>query len=291
MNNMKTKVKFDVVIGNPPYQTKRYEHFKKTQPIWHHFVRLSCDLTKVSGYTCLVHPSGWRMPSGMFERTKQLLVSKQIEYLEIHDEKDGRKTFGASTRYDWYIRRNIIPYHDTKIIDEKGIINNLNINEVPFIPNFMFDIIFSLLAKNKKSSYSTQTVNLIYSRSCYDTRKQFMRKHKDDVYKHPCVYSVNVADKATLYYSSNTTQGHFGIPKVIWGSGSTGFIIDQTGEFGLTQFAGAIVDDVENLEKIALAFKSDKFKDIIKATTVGFRQIEKRVLILFRKDFWKDLIN
>ncbi|MHA1469288.1 MAG: Eco57I restriction-modification methylase domain-containing protein, partial [Candidatus Asgardarchaeia archaeon] len=94
---------FDVVIGNPPYQRKSSVKNKKTQAIWPYFVELSLRCCKENGYTSLIHPSGWRGASAAFEKTGDLLKSKQMKYLEIHDEKDGVKTFDAETRYDWYV--------------------------------------------------------------------------------------------------------------------------------------------------------------------------------------------
>jgi hypothetical protein len=37
----------------------------------------------------------------------KMIKTKQLLYLEIHDEKDGQKIFRCSTRYDWYVLKNI----------------------------------------------------------------------------------------------------------------------------------------------------------------------------------------
>ncbi len=79
----------------------------------------------------------------------------------------------------------------------------------------------------------------------------------------------------------------FGIPKVIFASGATGFIVDSKGEFGLTQWATGIVDEPENLEKIISCITNVKFQDIAKATSVGKAEINRKILKYFRKDFYK----
>ena len=97
-NNMK----FDCVIMNPPYQADSGEK----NAIWHKFVELSIDnLIKDNGYLCAVHPSNWRF-SNTFSSVGTKMKEKQIEYLEMHDNSDGIKTFGASTTYDWYVMKN-----------------------------------------------------------------------------------------------------------------------------------------------------------------------------------------
>ena len=61
--------------------------------------------------------------------------------------------------------------------------------------------------------------------------------------------------KATFHYSNKNDNGYFGLTKVTFGSGGTGFIIDTNGEFGIyykTQWAVGIVDENENLDKFFL---------------------------------------
>jgi len=58
----------------------------------------------------------------------------------------------------------------------------------------------------------------------------------------------------------------------------------------LTQFATGIVDDISNLPLIAKALDSLKFKRIIKATSMSKAEIDRKILSLFRKDFWREFI-
>jgi hypothetical protein len=117
------------------------------------------------------------------------------------------------------------------------------------------------------------------------------KKEKTDIYKYPVVYSVNRANEARFIWSEiNTKEGHYGVPKVIFGSGATGFIIDEEGKYACSEFCTGIVDDVENLENIVKVLNSDKFKDIILATSVSKAEINRKILKNFKKDFWKEFI-
>jgi hypothetical protein len=83
----------------------------------------------------------------------------------------------------------------------------------------------------------------------------------------------------------------FGKSKVIFGSGATGFIIDENGEYGLTQWATGIEDKIENLNQIKNVISSTKFMDeVIKATSVSKAEINRKILKYFKKDFWKEFI-
>ena len=111
------KDKYDAVIGNPPYN-KNSKNKGKNHILWDKFVdvALKCWL-KPNGYLLYVHPSLWRQ---LGHPLLSLLKNKQILYLEIHNVKDGIKTFKKSTRYDWYLLENKNKYKNTEIKDEEG---------------------------------------------------------------------------------------------------------------------------------------------------------------------------
>ena len=94
-------MKFDVVVGNPPYQIKVGP--RKTEPIWDKFVFKGFDLLNENGFLMLIHPSGWRNVDGRFKKVQELLKSKKLTYLEMKSEKDGMERFGASIIFDLYV--------------------------------------------------------------------------------------------------------------------------------------------------------------------------------------------
>lgn len=104
-----------------------------------------------------------------------------------------------------------------------------------------------------------ELTNVIYDRSIYDTRRKYLSKTKTDIYKYPIVYFITKTDGAKLLYSCED-RGHFGISKVIWSNGGGTYpIIDEKGEYGLTQFSYAIADDLDNLNHIKKALDNPYF--------------------------------
>jgi hypothetical protein len=280
-------MKFDVIVGNPPYQTQVGP--SKTEPMWDKFVKQSFEILNDDGYLALIHPSGWRNVDGRFTDVRDLLLSKQMEYLEIHNEKDGLQTFGAETRYDWYVVKNTPKKNkNTMVKFEDGIQNNINLSELPFIPNHSYNKIASFVAEPEQES-----VKVLYSRSFYETRKQYVSKTQSKKFKYPVVYTVNSKSDPIFYWSSVNNHGHFGIPKLIWSNGrisSVGSYIDVQGECGLTQFAYAIVDTPKNLNQIKKAFDSKEFRELMYACSVGQLMINYKIISTFRKDFWKEFV-
>ena len=281
-------MKFDVVIGNDPYQEKVGP--KKTEPLWNKFFKKRMSLLKDGGFMSLIHPSGWRNITGKFKDIQEVIRSKKVSFLSIHNEKDGMETFGAETRYDYYVLQNVdSDGSETMVRFQDGQVKNMVLDNMDFIPNGGIDLLNTLLAKEGE-----ETVEMIHSYSDYETRKSWMFKTQTNEFTHPVVYTVDYLSQPTFYYSSTNQKGHFGKPKVIWSNGrisSIGNYIDETGEFGLTQFAYAIVDEVENLENIKKALDSKKFKNLMELCAVGQLTVNHKVVAKFKKDFWKEFIN
>lgn len=281
-------MKFDVIVGNPPYQTKSDASNTKTQPIWDKFVTKAFSLLKDGGYLCLVHPSGWRSNGDIYEDGK-ILKSKQINYLEIHSESDGMKTFGATTRYDWYVAQNCESTKETTIKDQSGVITNMNITKSLFIPNSQLDLINSMIAEDNE-----EKVEILYSRSAYGSDKKNMSQEKKGEFKYPVVYSTPI-DSPTIWYSSTNQNGHFGVSKLILNPcRPIGFVIDYEGKYGMSQFCVGIVGDNAYIDMVADVIKNQKingFTEFMESCHFTDKVFNKDVISLFRKDFWKHFVN
>jgi hypothetical protein len=286
--NEKINMKFDVVLGNPPYQLKVGD--KKTEPLWNKFFYKSLSILKDGGYLSLIHPSGWRDIEGKFKDIQEILKSKKIYHLSLHSEKDSQKIFGVQSCFDWYVLQNTKPESGflttIKCMDDSIVKEEISLMD--FIPNGHFNDIKSLIAKPED-----EKVNLIYSRSAYGTDKINMSKIQTEEHIHPCVSNINKDGSLTLYYSNITNHGHFGVPKLICGKASSGtnFFTDYNGEYGITQYGFAIVDNFENLEKIKIALTSDKFKKLSQSLPRFSQAINHKMIGNFRKDFWKEFID
>jgi hypothetical protein len=279
--NWETDMKFDVVVGNPPYQTPS-KGGNGQRDLWPKFVEKSFDIVKEDGYVTLVHPAKWRRTE---EKLWERLSQKQIKYLEIHNDQDGRKTFGAVTRYDWYVIQNSKCSSKSIVVDENGKTHSINLSELPCLPNYNFEAFWNVVAKDNE-----KTLDIIYSASLYDVRKPYMSKEKSDKFQYPCVYGMYQDGTISEFYSSEKSN-HF-VSKVILGIGRYAYpLIDIEGKYGLTQNAfGIKVSSLKEAENIKKAIESDKFKEIIKATKWGNFQTDWRMFKYFKKDFWKDFV-
>lgn len=278
------KKQFDVVVMNPPYQSDSGNK-GSGNILWDKFVKTANNLAKDNGLISAVHPSLWRKPN--HELRDDMLKNNTLEYLEIHDDKDGKKTFGANTRYDWYVSRKGKKNGKTIVKGQDGVQVEVDLRHFPFIPNCDFDLVRSLVAKDGE-----QKVEILNSQSAYEPRKDWMANEKSAKFKYPCVYMVT-KDGPSFKWSNRNDKGHFGIPKVIYGSGEGcmgNFLVDSDGDYGMTQWASGIVDEKDNLEKIADALRNPSFKKLCYSISMSKAEINTSVLRTFRKDFWKEFV-
>jgi hypothetical protein len=279
--------KFDIILGNPPYQEKK-ENFKKTKPLWHIFVLNSLSILNKNGYLLMIHPCGWRSPRGIFRDVYDNIMKRELMFLSINDFNKGRETFGVGTNYDYYCLKNKKSNSNTtNVNDVDGNNHNLNLNNYSFIPNGKFEIFNNLIANDKD-----EKINVLYSRSDYGTDKKWMSSKKTNEYKYPCCYTITLNNGMNLYYSTTNENGHFKLPKVIWSNGlGTYPIIDINGEYGLTQFSYGIIDNKKNLEVIKKVLESEKFIGLFNYCKFTNNKYDYKVISTFKKDFYNQFIE
>jgi hypothetical protein len=284
---------FDAVIGNPPYNASGNTGTGNT--IWQHFTKKSLNewLLK-DGYLLFVHPPGWRKPntekSKFIDLYELLAVKNTMIYLEIHNANDGMKTFKCGTRYDWYL---VIKRKNNKIVTE--IIDEFNdkylydLSFYKWIPNSNIKMIFNMMSN---ISNTNETCEVIHDETSYIPRKKWVSDTKTDVFKYPLIHSTS-KNGVKYLYSSRNDLGHFNIPKVIFGdSGINDVIIDLPGKYGLTQHAiGLKINDKYEATQYKKALLSNKFKIFIENSSFSNYQIEWRLFLTLKRDFWRDFID
>ena len=295
-NIYKSDIKFDIIVGNPPYN-------KNKTPIWNIFINDSFNFLNRDGYLLFVTPSGWRDIRGEFEIVKNNIYDRNLLIIKIHNEKDGLKTFNCETRFDIILVENKnVEKTITKIYYQNNQKPNIiNIKKLLFIPNGNINFINKLFANKNE-----EKVKLLYDPCSYHTQKDWIGDIEDKNYKYKCIYTINSNNQPTFKYSKikyinnikkienkclNKNIEHFDNSKLIWSNGrikSIGCYIDKKGEYGLTQFAYAILENDYNvLNKLKIAFLSNKFKNIMEDCAVTEQSINYKIIALFKKDFYK----
>ena len=288
VGNYKTNIiedmKFDVVLGNPPYQETLGA--SRGKPIWDKFVLKSYSLLKPKGYLSLIHPGSWRAPKGKFKPIQKIYKENNLIFLKISDYKQGQKTFGVATNYDYFLLQNTPNQGKTHLIDSEGNSDIIDISLLEFIPNSQLSLYNKLIAKPKE-----ERVQLLRD-SSYHSARDYVSDTQNGEFKYPVIWSITQKKGINLRYSKINNRGHFNQPKVAFSNGGGSYpVIDSTGEFGLTEFGFGIVDSISNLKNIQKALENPHFISLMKSA--GFRNMkyEPKVIETFRKDFWKEFIK
>ena len=288
---------FDIIIGNPPFNASQENEGKKGggDSLWPKFVELSLDLLETNGYLMFVHPSAWRKPPSESSKTiglfEKMAHENHVEYLEIHDTKDGMATFHVGTRYDWYVIKKHKNTSKTVIKDQQGNTAEINLSEWKFLPNYNFSEIKKILS-------DTEQDYVIFSASLFETRKEWTSEKEDGKFKFPLIHSTPIGGPRKYWSSTKTPPVKnavpmFGVSKVIFGeSGINDVIVDTSGKYGLTQGAiGLKIKSEKEGKLFAHALESSDFKDILNAMSFGNFRIDWRMFKYFRPDFYKKFLG
>ena len=280
--------KFDIIIGNPPYNASGNTATGNT--IWQDFTKKALNEWLLpNGYLLFVHPPGWRKPSterGKFTGMYDLMTKQnQMLYLEIHSVKDGLKTFNCGTRYDWYLIEKQKKYKNTILIDIDNIKNDIDLSLFNWLPNNNILTILNLINSHDKIKV---ICDFNYSR----LDKKIVSNTQTDDFIYPLIYLT--PKKGIRYmYSKVNNKGHFGISKVIIGeTGMENAINDFEGKYGMTQDSfGIFIDNKQDGDDIIKVLNNPIFIDLIRITCSwsNFR-IDYRLFKEFKKDFWKTFL-
>ena len=248
---------FDAIIGNPPYQPPS-NNKKGGKSIWDEFVKYSLKNLKEKGLLLYVHPALWRKPKN---KMRDIMFNKQIHYLSIHNDSEGLKNFGATTRYDYYLMENIKPYKKSSVYfeDKKTYWININ-NDLPFIPNFGWSVFSKIIEKLDDNG-----INLIGDSDCH-TMRNYVSKTQSEEYTYKLLNSISNTKGKTYCYSSRPHKCQTN-KKVIFSNGRHIVPFYDNGKLGVTQGGLYIlVNTDENGNKMVKYLNTNIIKLVVKAT-------------------------
>jgi len=198
---IKRKMRFTVIIANPPYQAGTKS---SGNTIWDKFVEQSLELLEDGGFLSFINPPRWRQPN---DRLSYIYKDYQLVSLKINDAKRGKKVFGASTPFDVYTIQKVAPHKKTYIEFSDGVKGEYDVTKFPFIPNSMIDFWI-------KAFESDEEKLKVYQSYSHESRLKHMSKIKTDQHPYSIIEKLN-GEGITYLYSSKMHE-HHNTPKVVF---------------------------------------------------------------------------
>lgn len=266
-------MKFDAVVGNPPYNMPRKNHLDGSDILWDKFVFKALELLKDNGHLVYIHPIGWRQyesSTGLWD----LMTSKNITFIKNISEKECKKIFhDVEQRIDYYHLENKPYGHKTIIDDNYGNVYECDLSQHKFLTSENFQLILKYLAKDDE-----ETTKIIKPKKLL----------KDPNGLIPLIDAVTVDEKNIRYETTSKDNGS-GIVKVIFPeNGRKGRFKDDEGKYAVGQYCFAIECDKNDINEFFEYCKSEEMNNIIEALRWSVLHCKYQVFSLFKKKWWKN---
>jgi hypothetical protein len=139
-------MKFDVVVGNPPYQSGNNS---KGNKLWPKFIFKATELTKDNGYICLISPTGWssggtNIPGGQGV-IKDIFSVYQVNSINVNDIT--KKYFPQISIEIGYIIINKVPVTTDTPMQLKDGVTNVDFTKIDFLSPRLNKIDISIVNK------------------------------------------------------------------------------------------------------------------------------------------------
>jgi len=296
--DVEPKPLFDVVLGNPPFQTEKtgiYEGSAGHRTLWDKFILSALTLLKPCGHLGFITPAGWRRPESDLYTT--MVKENRLKYLHIYGKADGLSMFHAETRFDVYVIERVNPRRivgksyeskkcdtehpsSTTIIDEMGKTHrNIKAHMWPFLPNYAYKEIKRILIDPMHG------IPVLFHAGDYDARK--LTKKKTAKSRYPIVHGITQQGLG-LRFSAKRNPNHFGQAKVLLNFNERQYPYnDYKGEYGMSQLTfGIPIKSKAEGDRWIRAINSPAFQTILKATKWGAFQTDYRMFRHFHPRFY-----
>ena len=237
--------KFDVVVGNPPYnQPKKSKFGSNGNPFWQHFVVKSYYITKEKGILLFIHPPGWKKPSdevfnpnklqilnGEYYNDKKGVKSlKQIRQGQVWELFKKNGSFSFIYTNDQMDKKNIIKFFPAVdyYVYQKGIKTHCNTKNILFgIVKEHNDVIINIDLNYLPNLITNETQYILQKITKKEGNKKIFKRGIDD-------RDIKFEGKIIDW---------------VYGTNVKGFTYKQKGMIALNR------DDTVNINKVILNFE------------------------------------
>lgn len=241
-----TGMKFDVIVGNPPYQESK-EHGKKTTgngALWVRFTVNAFSILKDNGYLAFITPDSWTAPTYDLMGSRESLFNDYFKkYNLLYINFDVKKFFPRiGIDPAGFILKKESSYKNTQIIIPNRTLR-LDLSNMRFIPKDVSDVSLSIHSKVLSNKTNARQIKMRWSKSITSIK---INETADDEYKYPFI--DHHAYKPIRW--ANKLDPDFNKKKILVPYvGKYQCIIDKVGEYGARESVSVLfLNDNENVD-------------------------------------------
>ena len=297
--------KFDVVVGNPPYNFNGLKKVptnnkleKKADGItpWVEFVQKAITLLKPGGYLLFIVPALWMKPDKA--RMYNFILGHRIEFLKAYSNTETNKLFSysAQTPTCYFLLKKEPSSGVVPIFDR----TSGNLIPYSFLPNRPLPITGVSIVK-KLQSFVIRAGHLKVKKTNMPSKFIQFSQSPSETYSFPFVRTCHLEKsrpKLVIEYGDKPDM-YRGKHKVILAHKMYGFpFFDQTGELGISNRDNYVISEYNDasLEKIKQFLSTDLSLFIYECTRYRMKYLEKYAFELIPditklEDFPRDINN
>ena len=246
---MEPNMKFNVIIGNPPYQAPK----KGDYSFWARFVDKAHKFLTDDGHLSMIIPARWMSPTndirqGQRSVMRDIFAKEDTYYVNI-DPNIGRNHFpGVGQKFTWFALRK--GQYTTTKFDFGSTQINVDISDMPMLAKETDATNISIISKITKKIPKWGFTRYIMSESWDDVLFESNKTHK-----HPRINgNSNHLDKIVFTKTSCKYQA---VRKVVLPyNGSDYKFVIETGGTGCTNAYVMLLEDTDLIESAKVYFES-----------------------------------
>jgi hypothetical protein len=200
-------VKFDVIIGNPPYQDGDRED--EANKLWPFFVKKADSLLLPNGITAFITPNTWLNPTSDIKSEKFKIftdIFKRKQLLSTNTDSDFlRKEYfpKVGSTFSWFIYSNSEITKATKFITGTGTVE-IDLRTIPSLPKVVTRESLSIIGKMVGMSFHFIDQN--HSPADEESREQ------NTIYQYPIFHTPA---KGGTYWYCKKVRDIATLPKIV----------------------------------------------------------------------------
>lgn len=241
-------MKFDVVIGNPPFQELDKNGRSKSNSgnnLYSKFIDKGLTFLTEKGYLSFISPTAW---ASYDAKIGEPFRRNQVLYLNLNECKKYFK--GVGSTFSWYVIQNTEPTAKTDIVSEfKGKVFKGKVrlfDGYPFVPHGLDDICLSILDKVYKSKFDRYSY----------IRDSKLHSQKVNITKEESEYPAFHFSHSNGFYTEIPHPTLYGVAKLMVGPGRLGL----KGEFGYLDMEGIFSPTQNSINTVVVTEEEGKSK-------------------------------